>query len=452
MEAKIPLLARWTQSFETFLWHTRREDLRIPWPLIRVLRTVHAAVQDFGLHKGSLHASALTFYTLLSLVPVVAMAFGVAKGFGVEKLLEKELLRNFAAQEEVIVQLIAFANNMLENTKGGLIAGIGVIVLFWSVIKVLGKIEDNFNHIWGVSSRSLVRKLSDYLTIMIVGPMLLIMSGSATVFIASKVSALSSQVGLQDVFSPAVALGLALAPYILIWLLFTLIYMIMPNTKVRPESAILAAVLAGTTYQLVQVAYVRFQIGVTSYNAIYGSFAALPLFLVWLRLSWFIVLFGAEIAHAFPESDFSRPAAAGRQRSMAQTRALAMAICHEVTGRFANSDRPLDAEGLALTLNVSPQDVEELAGSLVSGGILARVCAESGGPDLYQPARDTANITLETVITVVDQAHADPLFSARHPSIAALGTRLDQIFQAAPPQEARMPVRDLSFDEAPRKK
>lgn len=204
------------------------------------------------------------------------MAFGVAKGFGFEQLLEKELLKHFAAQQEVILQIIEFARNMLDNTKGGLIAGIGVAVLFWSVIKVLGKIEDNFNQIWSVSSRSLVRKFTDYLSMMIIGPVLLIMSGSVTVFIASQVSAISSQVGLEDVATPAISLGLSLAPYVLLWLLFTVIYMIMPNTRVHFGSAFLAAVLAGSAYQFLQIGYVKFQIYVTSYNAIYGSFAALP--------------------------------------------------------------------------------------------------------------------------------------------------------------------------------
>ena len=121
------------------------------------------------------------------------MALGIAKGFGFERLLEEKLMEQFSAQQEVVAQIIVFARNMLDNTQGGLIAGIGVIVLFWSVIKVLGNIEKCFNQVWGVSDRSFLRKLSDYMTIMVTAPILLITSGSATVFIATRVSALSSQ-------------------------------------------------------------------------------------------------------------------------------------------------------------------------------------------------------------------------------------------------------------------
>ncbi len=417
-------LDRLTRTLTTPLLHARREDSPLPWFLVRLGRTLVAATLGFTRRGGDSHASALTFYTLLSLVPVAAMAFGVAKGFGFEQLLEKELLKHFAAQQEIVRQVIEFARNMLNNTRGGLIAGIGVIVLFWSVIKVLGRIEENFNHIWGVSSRSLVRKFTDYLSITIIAPVLLIMSGSVTVFIVSQVSALSSQVGLEGVATPAISLGLSLAPYVLLWLLFSVVYMIMPNTRVHFGSAFLAAILAGTAYQLLQIGYVKFQIYVTSYNAIYGSFAALPLFLIWLQLSWTIVLFGAEIAHAFPQSRAVDTGSGMLKRSPAQSRLLALGICHAVVRRFHRGEPALTEYDIASKLDISPREARDTIELLIRAGLLHRVLGENQEAELLQPARDTSAITIEDIITALDNIDENPHFFDHHPSLAPLAASL----------------------------
>jgi membrane protein len=313
---------------------------------------------------------------------------------------------------------------MLDNTKGGLIAGIGVAVLFWSVIKVLGKIEDNFNQIWSVSSRSLVRKFTDYLSIMIIAPVLLIMSGSVTVFIASQVSAISSQVGLEEVATPAISLGLSLAPYILLWLLFTVVYMIMPNTRVHFGSAFLAAVLAGSGYQLLQIGYVKFQIYVTSYNAIYGSFAALPLFLVWLQLSWTIVLFGAQIAHAFPQSNVTDTAGALHARSAAQTKLMALGICHAAVHRFYRDEPPLTEEIICQELSIAPRETREIVDLLIQAGLLCRVPHEDQDTEHLQPTRDSSKITVQDVLTAMDTMNGNPYFSEQHPKLAMLSACL----------------------------
>lgn len=414
------LADRAMDSLTATLWNPRLERSRMPWFLIRLARTLVLAAKGFDVRQGPLHASALTFYALLSLVPLAAMAFGVAKGFGFEQMLERELLAHFEAQREVVLQIIAFARNMLDNTKGGLIAGVGVVVLFWSVVKVLGRIEDNFNLIWAVESRPLLRKMSDYLTVMIFGPVLLIMSGSATVFIASQVSRLSSRVGLEDMVDPAVSLGLLLAPYVLIWVLFTLLYLIMPNTRVRLGSSILGAVLAGSAYQLLQVAYVKFQIGVSSHNAIYGSFAALPLFLVWLQLSWIIVLFGAEIVHAFPNSNLSGHERGCPPRSHAQTRILVLALCHEIVGRFHRGEPAQSEDELASAFGLSPTEIRDLADLLEGARILVRIRQGEHKAPVLQPARDSASITVQDVLDAVDNAHARPHHHDLHPRLMAM--------------------------------
>jgi membrane protein len=187
---------------------------------------------------------------------VLALAFGIAKGFGLEAVLERDLHLRFEGQEEVLTLVIGFAHSLLENTKGGIIAGIGVVVLLWSVVKVMNNIEGSFNAIWNVQSRAFQRKFSDYLSIMLIGPLLFILASSLTVFIRTQIMAIASHAHLLKIFSPAITQGLKLLPYVLMWLLFTLIYIIMPNTRVRPRSGLLAGVWP-TCISLVN--YITFQ-------------------------------------------------------------------------------------------------------------------------------------------------------------------------------------------------
>ena len=282
------------------IWRMRLDDLPFGKSfLIRQLRIIILAIRGYDEDRCLLRASSLTFYTLLSIVPVAAMFFGVAKGFGFERRLQEELFNRFPGQEEVLNQVISFSNSLLEQTRGGLIAGIGMLVLFWSVLKVLGHIEMALNDIWGLKeSRSWGRKFSDYLSSMLIRPNLVLMSGSATVFITTQVTQITQKVELLGVISPLISFLLKFSPYVLIWALFTILYIIMPNTKVNFKAGLLGGVVAGTFYQIAQGAYISFQIGAAKYNAIYGSFAALPLFLMWLQISWWIVLFGAELSFA----------------------------------------------------------------------------------------------------------------------------------------------------------
>ena len=233
------------------IWRTRLADMP-PWKriFIRMLRVLLLAIRGFREDACMLRASSLTFYTMLSIVPVAAMAFGIAKGFGFQKMLEKQLYENFPGQDEVVGQVVVFAQSMLETTQSGVIAGIGLVLLFWAVVKVLGNIENAFNSIWRVQQpRSIARKFSDYLSIMLISPLLVILQSSATVFITTHVQQIAQEIAVIGYFSPLIALAFKLIPYVIVWVLFTMVYMIMPNTLVKFTSGLLAGVSAGTGYQ-----------------------------------------------------------------------------------------------------------------------------------------------------------------------------------------------------------
>ena len=191
--------------------------------------------------------------------------------FGFEKSLEKELLEKFSSQQEVLSQVIGFAHSLLENTRGGMIAGIGLLVLFWSVVKVLSHIERSFNDVWEIKeARPFGRKFGDYLSIMLIAPLLIIVSSSITLFIQTQVELIAEKVALLGMFSSLILPLFSLSPYVVIWLLFTFLYIFMPNTKVDFKSGVLAGIVSGTVFQITQLLYISFQVGVARYNAIYG--------------------------------------------------------------------------------------------------------------------------------------------------------------------------------------
>ncbi len=423
------IIKKLTAFLNKTMWETRAEKLPVPKAvLVGVLKTIVLSARGFATHRGALRASALTFYTLLSIVPVAAMAFGIAKGFGFDKRLQQELLEKFAGQEEVIHNIINFAQTMLENTKGGMIAGIGVVVLFWTVIRVLSHIESAFNNIWGVQSRAAVRKLGDYLAIMLICPVLMIMSGSVTVFITSQVTAISGKLGLLDMVGPVIFLGLKFLPYSLIWILFTMVYLIMPNTRVRFSSAFLAGVVAGTAYQFAQAAYISFQILVAKYNAIYGSFAALPLFLIWLQVSWLIVLAGAEISYAGQNLNTLRFQTGKDRISLSFYRLILLQVCHHIVTVFKDAKPAQTADEISKSLNLPVHLVEKASEDLVSGNILTRVKlgkTEKNGQAAFQPARDINDLTVQMVLSAFEDIGNGLQLSQNHEKLAPFSKTLD---------------------------
>ncbi len=389
------------------VWSMRLKDLSgSRYFLMRQLRIYLLAIKGFYEDKCQLRASALTFYSLLSVVPVLAMFFGVAKGFGMEQLLEKELTKSLSGQQEVLSWLIEFANKMLENTKGTLIAGMGFIILFWTVIKVLSNIEEAFNDVWQIKKgRSWGRKFSDYTFIMLLGPILLIGSSAVTVFIKSRVGDLI----IFDALGPIIMNLINLIPYVLVWTLFTAIYAFMPNTRVKIKSAMLAGIVAGTIYQLLQIGYIEFQTHVSSYSAIYGSFAALPLFLMWLQLSWLVVLFGAEISFAEQNVESYEFEAESTQISYNFRRLLSLIIVHRIVRNFAENKRPYRSKDISHELEIPIRLTREIIFNLVNCGLISELTTDRDKEMAYAPAFDTANMSLNKVIDSLEKYGSDEI-------------------------------------------
>lgn len=306
-------------------------------------------------------AASLSFYTLLSIVPLLAIAFGIAKGFGFEQLLEKEILETFSQQKEMAGKIVSWAKNALENAHGSLIAGIGVILLFWSALGLVGQLETALNYIWRVPfSRSLTKKLVDYLPLLIFGPIFLISTSSLSFFIISQIVKISVALGLYSHFLPVIYAIYYVLLLFIAWIFFSFVYLYLPNQKLPWKPNVLAALSAGFAFQLVQIGYIHFQLFLTNYNTIYGSFAAVPLFLLWIQISWLITLAGAEIAAFMASTDWTL-----KEKNMVTENELCLLLLSFCSKKAAT------LEEVSQGLSLSPYLAEKGLNKCLAAGILS---------------------------------------------------------------------------------
>jgi membrane protein len=429
------------------IWRVRLEDLPFGKSfLTKQLRIILLTVRGFVEDKCFFRASSLTFNSLLSIVPVVAILFGVAKGFGFEAMLRREILEKFPgqAQQEVLAKVIGFAESMLETAKGGVIAGIGMIILLWSVINVLSHIEISLNDIWEIKEhRSWGRKFSDYLALMLLSPLIFILSSSATVFITTQITQLTNKIALLGFFSPLIFFGLKLIPYVLIWVLFSVIYILMPNTKVNLKAGLMAGIVAGTIFQIVQWAYISFQIGAARYNAIYGSFAALPLFLMWVQVSWWVVLFGAELSFANQNVNTYEYEPDAKNVSPAFKKVLTLQIAHLLVKNFARGDRPLTDTEISSRLRMPIRLVHNILYDLIQSRVISETRTSEDQKYGYQPARDINTITIKYVVDAIDQNGTNSIPVARTKEFETLSQAIEEFREEMEASPANKLLKDI---------
>ncbi len=388
------------------VWHVKLDKFP-KWQrgAIKILRISIMAIKDFVRKNLALRASALTLYTLLSIVPVVAMIFGIAQGFGLQDYLDTQLQGLLAGQPDVLENVLNYAHNLLGSTKGGIIAGLGFVLLLWSVLQVLSNIEDSFNFIWGVSqSRTMARQFTDYLSIMLVAPIFIVISGAVNIFITTQVQNLLIHLSFLGGFiTEVIIISLQVLPYVITSLLFFLIYLVMPNTKVKPRAAFTAGIIAGVVFQIFQWAYIAFQIGVSRYNTIYGSFASIPLFITWLQFSWMIVLIGAEISYsvqniALFESEQQTGKISHKMRML-----YSLFVTHFIAKRFKDALAAPTAQEIAQKLNLPFSLTQQILQSLQQCGLVAKTVELDKNKDFgYTPALDVGFLKISYIINKLE--------------------------------------------------
>ena len=339
---------------------------------------------------------------------MAAIAFGIAQSFGFKERLEIEIRNALIGHEEVMNWILQTTENFLKSSSGGFIAGIGLVILLWSVMQVLNHIEKSFNHIWQIKkSRPWVRKFADYLSILLVAPVFIVLSGSFTVYLNAKMSSISDQAMVLSTIKPALIFLLKFVPYIVIWLVFTMLYMIMPNTRVKFKSAMVAGIIAGTIFQLVQLLYINSQIGVSKYSAIYGSFAAFPLFIVWMQISWLVVLMGAEISFANQNVSRYELEYESLKINLYHKRILTLLILNMIVRKFIAGDNPLSASEISKEIQIPVRLARDILYNLVEAGLITEINIDKPRDRFYQPSMDTRRMTMEYVITRIEKAGGD---------------------------------------------
>ncbi len=294
-----------SEKLTNYIWNVERQSQ----PAVRrsyllIARIIDLTVNRAKSHQIFLRASALTLFSLLAIVPVFASLFGIAKGFGLADIVEAQIRRAFYAQEQVMDLLLAFSEKSLEHAKGGLIAGVGIFLLIFTVVRMVGNVEAAFNIIWDTEkARSIIRKFTDYIFILILTPFLLVFASSASLSFLTEVDALLTRFGIPLEIASIVELGAQIIPQLLLGLSFGFIYSFLPNTKVKIIPAVIGGLLTAFMFIIAQSAYIELQFALSSYGVIYGSFAALPLFIIWLQVAWVLVLLGAEITRAIELRD-----------------------------------------------------------------------------------------------------------------------------------------------------
>ncbi len=427
------------------IWHTSLSDIsRGKSFLFRQLRIIVLAARGFLNDKVQLRAASLTLYSLLSIIPVAAIAFAIAKGFGLDQNLKDLLIKEFQSQPEVLTWILNEASNALQETRGGYIAGIGVIILIWSVMSLLDQIESSFNHIWQISSgRPWYRKFTDYITIMLIAPVFLILSSSITVLVSTSLSDFIEKSSILDSFKPLVSFLIKFAPYILTWIALTILFMIMPNTKVKFKPALVSGIVAGTILQLLQWLYIDLQFGISKLSSIYGSFAAIPLFILWLQSSWVILLLGAELSFANQNLSRYEFESESLNVSQHQKRALSLMIMNMIIKSFSAGDKPVSAEMITASLKIPVRLVRDLLEDLNKSGLVSVIHENEHKEWLYQPAMDISKLSVNFVLKRLDNKGSEHMVFSKSREYDKVNAMLEKYDKLVADSESNILVKDL---------
>ena len=411
------------------VWQRELGELTAPLRfLYRQLRLVSIVTQGFVDNRLSLQASALTFSILLSIAPFLAVAFSVLKAFGVQNRLRPTLTELLAplgpSAHEITTRLVSFVNNV----NVGALGAVGLATLFITIVSLMGNIEHSFNRIWGVKTpRRLARKFSDYLSILLVGPVL-VFAGLAMIASMQSSTVVKALMAMEP-FGTLILAGLRLVPYLTLWGAFTFLYVFMPNTAVRLPSALLGGLVAAVLWVSAGWGFAAFVVSSTQYTAIYSSFAILLLFLFWFYAGWLIVLLGAEVAYAHQHLDVYQGGRRVSTTTMADRERLALRIMAAIGQHFLLGKPPLSAADLAKRFRAPAQLVAELLQVLTGRRLLLAV---SDG-QVYVPGRDLERISVKEILDTLrtfGEAHSLPVAGDQAEAVDAVLHEVDRAVTA----------------------
>ena len=368
--------------------------------IVNILRTLW---DDFTTKRVINAASTLTYSTLLAIVPVVAVIFAIARGFGYNRYIETWFRSTLDSQPQVAEVIIGFVNSYLVHTKSGIVFGVGLMFMLWTVIMLTRNIEQVFNDIWGVyHQRSIMRTFTDYLAMFFILPILIIVISGIMLFMTS----ISSVVNETYMIGPFLKFLIDALPSVMLAGIISILYVFMPNTHVRWRNVILPAIFAALLMQMLQQFYIHSQLWVSSYNAIYGSFAALPLFMLWLQFSWTIILVGTELTYTKQNLEYFSHGISKTELSHRHRLMLCCMIAGRICKRFKEGGRPYNLMELKQMTSLPTRIITDLIYDMQNAGILVELNPDGKDNESeWIPSESVENITVGFLISHLESLH-----------------------------------------------
>jgi membrane protein len=383
------------------IWRITDSEVTHPmYTLYTVIKTMYLTIERLIKDNIMNRAAALTYSTLLALVPILAILFAIARGFGFANLFEHQFRDVFGGENDTTETILQFVDSYLAQAKSGVFIGIGLVMLLWTVLNLTSNIEYAFNKIWQVNKpRSMYRRITDYFSMFLLLPILIVVSAGLNIFMTTFLKGMENYMML----APFLKFLVCLIPFAFTWAMFTALYIFMPNTKVKFRPALIAGILSGTIFQFFQILYINSQLWVTKYNAIYGSFAAIPLLLLWLQMSWTICLFGAELSYASQNVHTFSFDNDTRHISRRYRDFVTILILSLITKRFCNNEEPYTAAELSETHRIPINLTHKVLFQLQGIKLIHEVMTDEKNDDItYQPSMDPSQLTLAVLLERLD--------------------------------------------------
>jgi len=366
---------------------------------IGLARKLNITVDAFIRNNLTSYAAALTYSCILAAVPVLAIIFAIARGFNFGSVIEDQLRDNLSTSPEFADTLFVFIDSYLAHTHSGIFLGFGLLMLLYTVVMLTSNIETAFNTIWHVhSSRNIYRRVIDYVSVFLLLPILIVVTSGFSVFLVTLTSVFSDYV----ILSNTMEFVIKYIPMILWCIAFIALYKLMPNTHVRWRSVLVPGLLAATIFQILQYLYIHYQIVLSSYNAIYGTFAALPMFMLWLNISWIICLVGAQLSYANQCVDEYAFTKDSQNMSRCDHDSLCILLMAHVTHRFAEGMPSHTIHTLARETGLPHSMVQGLLDELTAAGLLSETHDDTGTRQHYLPQQDIHRITINKILYHLD--------------------------------------------------
>ena len=381
------------------------------------IRTIVLVVRGFGSKNLNDKAKALTYSLIFAIVPILAMIFGVAKGFGVADVIEKQLNQSFLGETNMVPTIMAMVDRYLETAQDGLFIGIGLLILLWAVYSFFQSVETAFNQIWNVQkSRSILRQVTTYIAILVLIPVLIVCSAGINIFVHTTVANIGHIEVLHDFFHTS---GAKLLQFVMCWLLFTLMYIAIPNTKVRFKSALIPGILMGTLFQLLQMLSVYLIAMLSRTSIVYGAFATIPILMTWLQYTSLLILMGAEMSYAIQNNEEFEYEHDLNKMSRRYKDFIMVYLLAVIVKRFEADEAPLTAHELAIRDRLPIRLVNQLLSRMVETGILREVYVENEEEKTFQPALDTHKISVGLVFDRIESQGTEEFLKSPSPEMLA---------------------------------